>query len=136
MSDALGVPEAFVGPQLLSAVDRGKDRGNGAHAAAGDEVDLHAGFMQRAQHARVIRASRAGTGEDDCRAKLWRVRLGVGHSPASWMVWSLMISNSREPPGVVTLTLSPGSLFRNARPIGEVVEIRPFTASASSGMTS
>src|SRR6185295_1624702 len=36
----------------------------------------------------------------------------------------------------MTFTVSPTSLFRNARPIGEVVEIRPLAASASSGMTS
>jgi len=40
------------------------------------------------------------------------------------------------PPGVTTLTLSPGSLLRKARPMGDVVEIRPLVASASSGMTS
>ena len=42
------------------------------------------------------------------------------------MVMSLTISNSRVPPGVVTFTESPGSLFRNARPIGDVVEMRPL----------
>ena len=42
------------------------------------------------------------------------------------MVRSLTISNSRAPPGVVTLTMSPASLFRNARPIGDVVEMSPL----------
>ena len=42
------------------------------------------------------------------------------------MVSSLTISNSRVPPGVTTFTESPGSLFRNERPIGDVVEILPF----------
>src|SRR5438874_513707 len=52
------------------------------------------------------------------------------------MVRSFTISNSRAPPGVVTFTVSPSSLLRKARPIGDVVEIRPLAASASSGSTS
>ena len=52
------------------------------------------------------------------------------------MVVSFTISNSRAPPGVTTFTVSPGSLLMSARPIGDVVEIMPFSASASSGITS
>ena len=68
---------------------------------------------------------------------------GVEAAPAgsaiyasSWIVCSLRISNSRVPPGVTTFTESPSSLFRNARPMGDVVDTRPLAASASSGMTS
>ncbi len=52
------------------------------------------------------------------------------------MVKSLTISNSRIAAGRGDLHESPTSLLRNARPIGDVVEISPFAASASSGMTS
>src|SRR5262245_2122266 len=125
------------GPELLAAVDRRKHGGNGADATAGDQIDLDARFMQRTKSTRVIRAGGARAGKDDCCAKLWRVGFGVGQSPASsWMVTSFTISNSRLPPGVVTVIMSPTSLFRKARPIGDVVEMRPLVASASSGMTS
>src|SRR5262249_54007468 len=136
-SDPSGIPERVFAPQLLSAVNRRKGRRERAHAAAGDDVDFDARFVKRAQHSCVIGAGGTCAGEDDCGEKLWRVRFGVGQSPASsCMVTSLTISNSRLPPGVATTTESPTSLFRNARPIGDVVEIKPLVASASSGMTS
>jgi len=57
---------------------------------------------------------------------------------ADWhtLVTSLTSSNWRVPFGVVTLMASPSSLLRIARPIGDDVEIIPFSASASSGITS
>src|ERR1019366_8560182 len=100
-------------------VDRREQRADDADAPAGNNVDLDARFVQRAQHARMIRAGRTGAGQDERGAKLRGVTLGrrqrgLDHS-ASWMVSSLTISNSRVPPGVDTFTESPGSLFRNAR---------------------
>ena len=137
-------PEPLLVPEPLRAVDRREQRADDADAAAGDDVELDAGFVQRAQDAGVIGAGGAGAGQDERGAALWRVgfggrtrrrarsfrRLRRGSSS------SLTISNSRVPPGVTTFTESPGSLFRNARPIGDVVEISPLAASASSGMTS
>src|SRR5581483_9701559 len=137
-------PEAFLVPERRGAVDRSKQRAHDADAAPGDNVDLDAGFLERAQSSGVIGARRPGAGQDERGSKMWRVGFGDGrrglrkvrHSASSWMVTSFSISNSRVPPGVTTFTVSPGSLLRNARPIGDVVEIRPFDASASSGMTS
>ena len=51
------------------------------------------------------------------------------------MVVSFRISSSLTPPGLCTLTTSPTSLPSSARPIGEVVEILPLAASASSLVT-
>ncbi len=137
-------PESLLVPEARRAVDGGEQRADRADAASGDDVELDAGLVQRAQHAGVIRAGRAGSrsergrcGVVGSRARRTVKRRARSFARASsWMVMSLTISNSRVPPGVTTLTESPGSLFRNARPIGEVVEIRPFAASASSGMTS
>ena len=55
---------------------------------------------------------------------------------SSWMVTSLTISNCRVPFGVTTLISSPSVLPTMARPMGELVEMSPFAASASSGITS
>ena len=49
---------------------------------------------------------------------------------------SLIISNRRTPVGVGTVISSPACFPTMALPIGELVEISPFVASASSGMTS
>jgi len=54
----------------------------------------------------------------------------------SWMVASLRISSSRLPLGVTTVAVSPISLLSRARPIGEVVEMRPLVTSDSSLVTS
>ena len=59
--------------RLCAAVDGGKQRRHGADAAAGDDVELDAGFVQRAEDAGVIRAGRAGAGQNECGAKLWGV---------------------------------------------------------------
>ena len=141
-----GSPKAFRVPQPLGSVDRGKQGAHRADPAAADDVELHAGFVQCAQDAGMVGAGGAAAAEHQRRPQARGVRAvnAVRRSQrrsrhqvaSSWMVMSLTISNSRTPPGVVTLTLSPSSLFRNARPIGEVVEMRPFAASASSGITS
>src|SRR5207302_9192060 len=132
-------PEPLLVPEPLCAVDRGKQRPNRPDAASGDDVQLDSGFTQRPEHAGMVSAGRPSPGEDERCPKLRRIvvrRPGDHPRASSWMVRSLTISNSRVPPGVDTLTVSPGSLLRNARPMGDVVEIRPLVASASSGMTS
>ena len=47
------------GPTAGPAVDRGEHRAERADTAAGDEIDLDAGLVQRAEHAGVIGARRA-----------------------------------------------------------------------------
>ena len=42
---------------------------------AGDDIDLDASFLQRAEHARVIRAMRAGPAEHERGPTLWRIGL-------------------------------------------------------------
>ena len=69
-------PEALLVPQPLRPVDRGEQRADDADAVAADDVDLDARFVQRAQHAGVIGAGRAGAGQDQCGAKLRRVGFG------------------------------------------------------------
>ena len=59
----------------------------------------------------------------------------LGNRETSWIVISLVSSNIFVPTGVTTLTSSPSSLLRSARPIVDAVEIIPFSASASSGIT-
>ena len=81
-------------PQPLRAVDRRKQRADDADAAAADDVDLDAGFVERAQHAGVIRAGRAGAGQHERGASLGRVgvsgrgrrRGSVIPAASSWMV--------------------------------------------------
>src|SRR5882762_9674499 len=63
-----------------------------------------------------------------------RPELPEGYSP-SWMVTRRTTSNSFFPAGVATSISSPTLRLRSALPIGEVVEIRPFSASASSVLT-
>ena len=63
-------PEPLVVPEPLRAVDRREQRADDADAAAGDDVDLDAGFVERAQHAGVIGAGRAGAGQDERGAAL------------------------------------------------------------------
>src|SRR6202041_1277322 len=52
------------------------------------------------------------------------------------MVSSFRMSSSRLPFGVITVAVSPTCLPSSARPIGEVVEIKPFATSDSSLVTS
>src|SRR5581483_2907804 len=58
------------------------------------------------------------------------------HSGSSCIVVRLKTSSSRLPVGVTTVAVSPTFLLMSARPIGEVVEIRPFATSDSSLVTS
>ena len=51
-------------------------------------------------------------GEYGSAAETASVRPRVSSAASSWIVSSLMISNSRVPPGVITFTVSPSSLFR------------------------
>ena len=127
----------------MGSIDGREERAHDADAVGTDDIDFHARLVQCAQHAGMVGAGGAGAGQNESGSSLRRVRVrglnnaAIVHSAASsWMVKSLRISNSRVPPGVTTFTESPGSLFRNARPIGDVVEIKPLVASASSGMTS
>src|SRR2546430_10193812 len=52
------------------------------------------------------------------------------------MVTRRTTSNSLGPAGVETFTSSPTLRLRSALPIGDVVEMNPFSASASSVLTS
>ncbi len=52
------------------AIDRGEHRSDGADAAAADEIEFDAGFVEGAQDARVIRAVGAGAGQDQRGAPL------------------------------------------------------------------
>src|SRR5579885_1221325 len=70
-----------------------------------------------------------------CSCCFGRPEASGGYS-SSWMVTSRTTSNSFFPAGVVTSISSPTLRFSSARPIGEVVEIRPFSTSASSLETS
>src|SRR5258708_6395185 len=66
--------------------------------------------------------------------KHFRIEEAGCYSP-SWMVRSRTTSNSFLPAGVATSISSPTLRLRRALPIGEVVEMRPFSASASSVLT-
>ena len=55
-------------PETRGAVERRERRAARADAVAGEQIDLHAGFLQRAQHTGVVRTVRAGAGEDQGRA--------------------------------------------------------------------
>ena len=137
------LPHAGRIPQPGAAVDGGEESGQGPGSTACDEVDLHAGFVERAQDAGMIRAGGTRSRQHDRRAQPGRVRaLGQirrDHACApssSCRVTSFTISNRRDPFGVDTFTSSPSSLFTSARPMGEAVEIIPCSGSASSGITS
>ncbi len=64
MPRARRTPHARLFPQPDAAVDGGEHRPDGADPAAGDEVDLDPGLVQRAQGARVIRTRRARSRQD------------------------------------------------------------------------
>ncbi len=77
-------------PQPRAAVDRGKERAHGAHAAAGHEIHPDTGFGQRANRAGVVGAIGACAGENQRRPSVWRVFGGRDgdfgherHSPAA-----------------------------------------------------
>ena len=82
---------------------------------------LHAGFVERAQHAGVVGAGRARAREDERRPQTRRIEavrtVGRNHgwrrAPTPRREWwsSLTSSNWRLPAGVVTVTSSPSSLF-------------------------
>ena len=57
----------------LRAIDRGEECADGADAAAAHDIDLDAGFVQRAQDARVVRAIGAGAGQDQRGAAFRRI---------------------------------------------------------------
>ena len=56
----------------------------------------------------------------------------------AFLVDRLQLDDSKRllPFGVVTVTSSPSSFESSARPIGDAVEMRPSSTSASSGITS
>ena len=92
-------------------------------AAAGDEIDLDAGFVQRAQHAGVVGAAGAGAGQHERGPEPRRIlpvrSVGRDHelrrlTASSWIVTSFTSSNRRLPFGVVTVTSSPSSLLSSA----------------------
>ena len=68
-------PEPSLVPEPLRAVDRREERADRADAAAGDNVDLDARFMQRPQHAGVVGPGRPRSGQDERSAAAWRVRI-------------------------------------------------------------
>jgi hypothetical protein len=68
--DPRRLPEAFIVPEVLGTVDGGEERADRADAAAADDVDLDAGFVQGPEHAGMIGAGRAGADEDQRRAAL------------------------------------------------------------------
>ena len=83
LMDGRRAPEPFVLPQSLSAVDGREQRADDANAAAGHDIHLDAGLVQRAQNARVIRAGRTGAGQNERSPKLRRVRNVLTHPSAS-----------------------------------------------------
>ena len=73
-----------------------------------------------------------GAGPDQHQRGSQIGRVARGRTPlgaavySSWMVVSLITSNSRRPLGVGTSTSSPTSFPTSARPIGDAVEIMPL----------
>ena len=67
-------PEPFASQSRVAAVHRREHRADRADAAAGDEIDADAGFVQRAQHAGVVRARRARSGQHERGAQPRRVQ--------------------------------------------------------------
>ncbi len=137
------LPEAERLPQRGGAVDGEQGGAEGADATARHQIDLDRGLVQCLQHTGMVGAVGADAAQDDGRRPFRGIQVvrgagsaGHGLPYSSWMVTSLTISNLRAPAGVVTATSSPASLLSSARPIGEAVEIMPFSASASSGITS
>ena len=146
-------PDAVRLPHRRRAVNRGQHRSRHAHASAAHDVDLDAGFLKRPEDAGVIGAGCPGAGQQKSGSKMrgvavaecrWPISHALAHRQgslhtvhaSSWMVRSFRISNCLMPPGVGTLISSPTVFPTIARPIGELVEISPFSAFASSGMTS
>ena len=60
---ATAAPEPLVVPEPLSAVNGRKEGADHADAAAGDDVDLDAGFVERAQHAGMVGAGRTSAAQ-------------------------------------------------------------------------
>jgi hypothetical protein len=89
-----------------------------------DDVDLDAGFLDRAHGAGVVRAVGARAGEQQ-RPFVVLESTRLGFRTLVVMVTSFSISNFAVPFGVETVTSSPSSLLRMARPIGDEVEISP-----------
>src|SRR5439155_5215755 len=89
-------PEALFVPETWGTVNRGKQRADDADAAARDDIELDARFVQRAQHAGMIRPGSPGSRQDKGGARRRREMSGArrAHSAASsWRVGSLTISN-------------------------------------------
>src|SRR3989441_13281334 len=94
-------PEALFVPETWGTVNRGKQRADDADAAARDDIELDARFVQRAQHAGMIRAGGPGSRQDEGRAKLRGVMIGGrrAHFRASaWVVSSLAGLELARPP--------------------------------------
>jgi hypothetical protein len=68
-SNAPAAPDSFRLPQTGSAVNRRKKRVARANAVSRDEIDLDAGLLQRPQDASVVRAGRAGAGQNERRSE-------------------------------------------------------------------
>ena len=82
-------PAAAVIPEPGAAVHGREEGADDADAPAGYQVYLHARFGQRAEHAGVVRAGRAGARQYERRSQLRNVavrRLGNWHSRASHFV--------------------------------------------------
>ena len=63
-------PDAAVLPRLRAGIDRREQRADDADAAAAHDVDLDAGLVQRAQHARVVCAARAVAAQENGGSQL------------------------------------------------------------------
>ena len=61
-------PDAGCIPEPRRAVERGERSAAGADTMSGEDVDLDAGFLQRAEHARVVRTVRASARQNQGRA--------------------------------------------------------------------
>ena len=97
-----------------------------------ENVQLYlAGELTADEKALLAKSARAAV-----VASAGRKVIGDRAQASSWMVVTLTSSKDLLPLGVVTEISSPSSLLRRARPMGDEVEIMPFSASASSGITS
>ena len=75
------MPEAPGLPQLRAAINGGQHRRDRADAAATDDVNFDAGFLDGAQCAGMVRAVGARPCEQERGAAFWRVGVaGLGHS--------------------------------------------------------
>ncbi len=75
-ANGVAPPQPVGIPQARAAIQRGKYGADSPDAMPCDEIDLHTGFGQRAEHPRVVRPVRAGPGKDDGRAELQANRYG------------------------------------------------------------